>query len=115
MSQSQIIFGFHPIISQLRQSSRSIQEIYLDSDRNDPRVKEIIELAKNVELGDAIDWSEVNVDRDAIYQMIGSQTYEIYAAQCEEEDGEAVLLATVVKLVVENFVLNLQIPGNNIP
>ena len=46
MSQSQIIFGFHPIISQLRQSSRSIQEIYLDSDRNDPRAKEIIELAK---------------------------------------------------------------------
>ena len=47
MSQSQIIFGFHPIISQLRQSSRSIQEIYLDSDRNDPRAKEIIELAKD--------------------------------------------------------------------
>jgi len=46
MSQSQIIFGFHPIVSQLRQSSRSIQEIYLDSDRNDPRAKEIIELAK---------------------------------------------------------------------
>ena len=46
MSQSQIIFGFHPIISQLRQSSRSIQEIYLDSDRNDPRAKEIVELAK---------------------------------------------------------------------
>ena len=46
MSQSQIIFGFHPIISQLRQSSRSIQEIYLDTDRNDPRAKEIIELAK---------------------------------------------------------------------
>lgn len=46
MSQSQIIFGFHPIISQLRQSSRSIQEIYLDNERNDPRTKEILELAK---------------------------------------------------------------------
>ena len=76
--------------------------------------EQIIELAKNVELEDSIDWSEVNVDRDNIYQIIGSQTYEIYAAQCEEEDSEAILLATVVKLVVENFVLNLQIPGNNI-
>ena len=77
--------------------------------------EQIIELAKNVEMEDSIDWSEINVDRDAIYQIIGSQTYEIYASQCEEKDGEAVLLATVVKLVVENFVLNLQIPGNNIP
>lgn len=77
--------------------------------------EQIIELAKNVELEDSIDWSEVNVNRDNIYQIIGSQAYEIYAAQCEEEDGEAVLLATIVKLVVENFVLNLQIPGNNIP
>lgn len=76
--------------------------------------EQIIELAKNVELEDSIDWNEVHVDRDAIYQLIGSQTYEIYAEQCEDEDSEAILLATVVKLVVENFVLNLQIPGNNI-
>ena len=78
-------------------------------------LEEIIELAKNVELEDSIDWSEVNVDRDRIYQMIGSQAYEIYVTQAAEEDREAILLATVVKLVVENFVLNLQIPGNNIP
>ena len=78
-------------------------------------LEEIIELAKNVELEDSIDWSEINVDRDGIYQMIGSQAYEIYVTQAAEEDREAILLATVVKLVVENFVLNLQIPGNNIP
>ena len=71
--------------------------------------EQIIELAKNVELEDSIDWSDVNVDRDKIYQIIGSQAYEIYATQCEEEDGEAVLLATVVKLVVENFILNLRV------
>lgn len=46
MSQSQIIFGFHPIISRLRQSSHSIDEIIIDKDRNDPRSKEIINLAK---------------------------------------------------------------------
>lgn len=77
--------------------------------------EQIIELAKNVEIDDAIDWSSVNVDRDSIYQMLGSQAYEIYSLQTADEDAEAVLLATVIKLVVENFVLNLQIPGNNIP
>jgi hypothetical protein len=76
--------------------------------------EQIIELAKHVELDDAIDWSDINVDRDKIYQMLGSQAYEIYTAQADEEDSEAVLLATVIKLVVENFVLNLQISGNNI-
>lgn len=76
--------------------------------------EEIIALAKDVELEDSIDWAEINVDRDTIYQMIGSQVYELYAASAEEPNHEAVLLATVVKLVVENFVLNLQVPGNNI-
>lgn len=76
--------------------------------------EEIIELAKNVELEDSIDWSEIDVDRDAIYQMVGSQVYELYAESSNEPDNEAVLLATVIKLVIENFVLNLQIPGNNI-
>ena len=76
--------------------------------------EEIIELAKDVEAEDAIDWDNLPVDRNKIYQMIGSQAYEIYVSQSQDRDREAILLATVIKLVVENFVLNLQIPGNNI-
>ena len=77
--------------------------------------EEIIELAKDVESEDAIDWANLPVDRNKIYQMIGSQAYEIYISQSQDQDREAILLATVIKLVVENFVLNLQIPGNNLP
>ena len=77
--------------------------------------EEIIELAKDVESEDAIDWANLPVERDRIYQMIGSQAYEIYVTQSQDQDREAILLATVIKLVVENFVLNLQIPGNNLP
>jgi hypothetical protein len=77
-------------------------------------VDDIIKLAKDVELEDSIDWGDLPIDRDKIYQMIGSQTYEIYSQKNADEDSEAILLATVIKLVVENFVLNLQIPGNNI-
>lgn len=75
---------------------------------------EIIALAKEVELEDAIDWSSIKLDRDKIYQIIGSRAYEIYVTQSQEQDREAILLATVIKLVVENFVLNLQVPGNNL-
>lgn len=76
--------------------------------------EEIIALAKEVELEDAIDWNNLPVDREKIYQMIGSQAYDIYVKNSADQDREAILLATVIKLVVENFVLNLQVPGNNI-
>lgn len=69
--------------------------------------EQIIELAKDVELDDSIDWADTNLDRDRIYQIVGSQAYEIY--QGYNDDHEAILLATVIKLLVENFVLNLKV------
>ena len=39
--------------------------------------EEIIELAQNVELGDSIDWTGLNIQREKVYQVVGSQVYEI--------------------------------------
>ena len=74
--------------------------------------EQIIELAKEVELSDMIDWEGLPLEKDRIYQLVGSQAYELYDHYTQSEDGEAVLLATVTKLLVENFVLNLKV--NNI-
>jgi hypothetical protein len=71
--------------------------------------EQIIELAKEVELSDMIDWQGLPLEKDRIYQIVGSQAYELYETFTQSEDGEAVLLATVTKLLVENFVLNLQL------
>jgi hypothetical protein len=71
--------------------------------------EQIIELAKEVELSDQIDWEDLPLEKDRIYQLVGSQAYELYAEFNQSEDGEAVLLATVTKLLVENFVLNLKV------
>jgi phage-related baseplate assembly protein len=71
--------------------------------------EQIIELAKEVELTDAIDWEDLPLEKDRIYQIIGSQAYELYANYSQSEDGEAILIATVTKLLVENFVLNLKV------
>ena len=73
--------------------------------------EQIIDLAKSVELGDSIDWSGINVDRDKIYQLIGSQVYDLYSEWQQSEGGDAILLATITKLVVENFLLNLKVEG----
>lgn len=74
-------------------------------------LEQIIDLAKSVELEDSIDWSETNVDRDKIYQIIGSQVYDLYRQWQNSGNGDAILLATITKLVVENFLLNLKVEG----
>lgn len=74
--------------------------------------EQIIELAKEVEISDQIDWENLPLEKDRIYQLVGSQAYEMYEHYAQSEDGEAVLLATITKLLVENFVLNLRV--NNI-
>lgn len=73
--------------------------------------EEVIDLAKNVELEDSIDWDNVNVDRDRVYQVVGSQVYEFYNEwdSDQEHDKEVIMLAAITKLVVENFVLNVKV------
>lgn len=67
-------------------------------------------LAREVEEGDPIDWGGLGLDRDAVYDMIASQIAEMVRGH--EERGlprdrqMLILLATTVKLTVENFVLH---------
>ncbi len=42
MSNIRLIFGFHAIISRLRQNPRSVKEIFLDSARRDQRARDLI-------------------------------------------------------------------------
>jgi hypothetical protein len=77
-------------------------------------LEEIIELAKDVELTDNVDWTNLRVERDVIYQMIGSSVYEQYHDwKASSSDIEAIMLATITKLVIENFVLNLKLESLN--
>ena len=72
-------------------------------------LEQIIELAKEVETTDAIDWDNLPLNKDSIYQMVGSQAYELYKQHASTESGEAIIVSTIIKLLVENFVLNLRV------
>ncbi len=67
-------------------------------------------LAREVEEGDPIAWEGIAVDRDTVYELIASQIVEMmqgYEARGVPRDRQTlILLATVVKLTVENFVLH---------
>ena len=50
--------------------------------------EEIIALAKEVELSDMIDWEGIPLEKDRIYQLVGSQAYELYDTYTQSDDGE---------------------------
>ena len=45
MSDTRILFGFHAVLSRMRQHSTSIQEILIDRDRVDARMKDLLSMA----------------------------------------------------------------------
>lgn len=45
MSDTRILFGFHAVLSRMRQHSTSIQEILIDRDRVDARMKDLLNMA----------------------------------------------------------------------
>ena len=47
MSDARILFGFHAVLSRLRQHGASVQEILIDRDRLDARMKDLLKMAES--------------------------------------------------------------------
>ena len=47
MSDARILFGFHAVLSRLRQHGASVQEILIDRDRVDARMKDLLNMAES--------------------------------------------------------------------
>jgi 23S rRNA (guanosine2251-2'-O)-methyltransferase len=47
MSEARILFGFHAVLSRMRQHGSSIQEIIIDQDRVDARMRDLLDMAKS--------------------------------------------------------------------
>ena len=50
MSDARILFGFHAVLSRMRQHATSIEEILIDKDRIDARMKDLLNLAEAANL-----------------------------------------------------------------
>lgn len=46
MSEARILFGFHAVLSRMRQHAASIEEILIDRDRIDARMKDLLSMAE---------------------------------------------------------------------
>lgn len=70
----------------------------------------LVDLAMECELSDPIDWGMLHITEQQAYQMMASQLLEQFD-NVNKKDMIPVILATATKLLVENFVLNLQLKG----
>ena len=70
----------------------------------------LVDLAMECELSDPIDWGMLHITEKQAYQMMASQLLEQFD-EVKKDDMIPVILATATKLLVENFVLNLQLKG----
>lgn len=71
-------------------------------------IDKIVMLAQEVEVGDPIDWGVLNIDEESAFKLIAMSVVENIHNQDHINDKD-IMIATIVKLVVENFTLNLKL------
>lgn len=69
-----------------------------------PELQLLVELAMDNEITDPIDWNELNISEKEAYTMMATHVLEM-------DDNPVVNKSIIVKLMVENFVLNLKLLG----
>lgn len=72
-------------------------------------VDDLAELAMEIEHEDPIDWGMLAISEKEAYTLMASSVIEKYLPLANEDYATTIYLATIVKLTVENFVLNLKL------
>ena len=72
-------------------------------------INELIDLAQSVETEDPIDWGLLSISEHDTYMMIATSVLEQYQTWKEMGDSEKIMLSVILKLIVENFVLNYRL------
>jgi hypothetical protein len=74
------------------------------STKSNVTVEELVSIAKEVEAEDPIDWGLLSIDEENAYKLMASHVIELF-----ENSEDIVLKATILKLLVENFMLNYRL------
>ena len=71
-------------------------------------VDRIANLAQEIEVEDPIDWGMLAISEENAYKLISANVVNQFD-KYDNYNERKIMVATIVKLVVENFVLNLKI------
>ncbi|MGI4846916.1 MAG: 23S rRNA (guanosine(2251)-2'-O)-methyltransferase RlmB [Janthinobacterium lividum] len=85
--KSKMIFGFHAVTARLRHEAASIEEMYVDADRRDPRMRELLRTAAaaNVRIIQADDTRLSNIVGTRRHQGVVAKASEISLARNLDE------------------------------
>lgn len=72
-------------------------------------IEQMIEMAKEIEISDPIDWGTLEISEDDAYKLIAYSVYEMWEEWKEMNEPQDIMITTILKLVVENFVLNMKL------
>src|ERR1035438_2977217 len=77
MAETRIIHGFHAVISRIRQNADGVSELYVDSQRRDPRARDLLKLAETHAV------RVVPVDSKRLDGMTGNTRHQGVAAKVD--------------------------------
>jgi hypothetical protein len=75
-------------------------------------VEDLLELVREIDSEDPIDWGMLNIDEKTAAEMLATSIIEQYNLDWQkmpDRDRTLIMMATITKLVIENFTLNLKL------
>jgi hypothetical protein len=69
---------------------------------NEELVQTLVQIAKEVEIGDPFDWADVPISEEEAYRLMAMHVLEL-------SDDRLALAGIITKLLVENMVLNVRL------
>ncbi len=76
----------------------------------------VIEMVNEIAAEDSIDWGMLSIDENQATKLIALNVLGMYEQEwntLDAEQREYMIVSTITKLVLENFVLNLKLLGKN--
>jgi hypothetical protein len=76
----------------------------------DELVNLVAELAQEVDKEDPVDFGMLQLDEGSVWHLMSVNVVDKYI---DMSGDQVVMLATITKLLVDNFILNYKLIGNN--
>lgn len=74
-----------------------------------PNIKQLVELAMESEITDPIDWGMLSISEEHAYRMMALHVLEMFENKKDDKYFDIIMMSTMTKLLVENFVLNIKL------
>jgi hypothetical protein len=70
----------------------------------------LVDLAQEIDIKDSIDWGMLNVNEQQAFELMANSVVD-QIHSLPEDQREIIMMASLTKLLVENFVLNARLSG----